>query len=136
VKIQSYKRIIKESFSKDDRQVAGLIGDSINVFAEEVLNALNKKITVDDNLNMEYKEVDVTVTAAGIPINTLQYKISLQGRIRGVVVVKAENLTTTGVYPTGAPFITFSINNDIITVNHITGLIANNKYRLTLLSIA
>jgi hypothetical protein len=135
MKIQSFKRIVKESFPDEQREFAGLIGDSVNVFAEEVLNAFNKKISVDDNLNMEYKEVEVTVDASGIPKNVLQYKVGLQGKVRGVMVVKVENLTNTNAYPVGAPFATFSTNNNVITVNHITGLIANNKYRLTLLSL-
>jgi hypothetical protein len=133
-KLQSFKRIVKENFKAEDQELIDAIGGSINIFAEEVINAFNKNFTVDDNLKMEYKDIEVTVNASGIPINTTQFKVSFTGKIRGITVERAVNLTNPSTYPTGAPFITFDQNNQVITVNHITGLPANNKYRLTVLS--
>lgn len=133
-KIQSFKRIIKENFDSDYQDLIDAIGGSINVFAEDVINAFNKNITVDDNLKMEYKDVDVTVNASGLPNITTQYKTVLLGRIKGVSVERAENLTNSTTYPTSAPFITFTQNDQVITIKHITGLVANNKYRLTVLT--
>lgn len=136
MKIQSFKRIVKENFPEKSRDIADAIGGSVNVFAEEVLNAFNKKITVDDNLNMEYKEVDVTVNEQGVPVNKTEYKVNLLGRIRGVSVIRADILSNSRAYLNGAPFITFSLNNDLVIIQHITGLVPGVKYRLTLLTLA
>lgn len=133
MKVQGFKRLIKENVTEDFRDVIDTVGASVNVFAEDVLNALNNNISVDDNLKMEYKQVDVTVAATGVPTSVTQLNTKLFGKIQGITVERAENLTSTITYPSGAPFVSYSQNNTLITLNHITGLQANNKYRLTLL---
>ena len=133
MKIQGFKRLIKENVTEDFRDVIDTVGASVNVFAEDVLNAMNKNLSIDDNLKMEYKTIDVTVGATGLPLTEAQLSTKLFGKIQGITVERAENLTNSATYPSGAPFVTFSQNNTLITLNHITGLQANNKYRLTLL---
>lgn len=133
MKIQGFKRLIKENVTEDFRDVIDTVGASVNVFAEDVLNAMNKNLSVDDNLKMEYKTIDITLGANGLPLNDAQLTTKLFGKIQGISVERAENLTNSATYPSGAPFVTFSQNNTLITLNHITGLQANNKYRLTLL---
>lgn len=133
-KIQGFKRITKENFKADYQDLIDAIGGSVNIFAEEVINAFNNNLTVDDNLKMEYKDIEVSVNASGIPINNTQFKVGFNGKVRGVVIERALNLTNPNTYPTGAPFITYDQSDKVITVKHITGLPANNKYRLTVLS--
>lgn len=133
--IQSFKRINQEDFEEKDRALADSIGGSVNVFAQEVIDAFNKNISVDDNLKMEYKDLDVSVDASGVPTQKLQFKTSITGKIRGIVVIKVDNLTTPTSYATSTPFVSFSQKDTLLTVNNITSLLINNKYRLTLLSM-
>lgn len=135
-KVSTFKRLSKENFSEENRELIETLGFSINDFASEIINALNKNITIDDNLKMEYKDITVIVDGSGFPTKTTQYTIGLDSRIRGVLVVRAQNLDNIANFVNNAPFISYSQNNNnIITVNHITGLIANEEYRLTLLSL-
>ena len=133
MKLSSVKRVVQEDFKESDRPIAAAVGNCFNNFADEVVNAMNKKLSVDDNLAMEYKEIIVTIGANG-SIGITQFQSNLSNKVRGVTVERAENLTNSSVYPNGAPFVTFVQNNSLIVIKHITGLVPNNKYRLTLLS--
>jgi len=133
MKIQSFKRIVKENLPEESQELAETIGSSVNIFAEDLLNALNKKLSVDDNLSMEYKELEFSVKPNGEPVNLLQYPSSLQDKIRAVSVVRVENLTNVSLFLLSAPFASFSASGRLITITHITGLIPNNRYKVTLL---
>lgn len=136
MKLSGFKRLNKEDVSEQFRPLMDRLGYSINNFADEVINAFNSKgISLQDNTNTDYKQIDVTVDSAGLPKITTSYKSGLNGRTLGVVVVSAQNLTNTVVYPTNQPFISFSENSGIITINHISGLQADNKYRLFLVAL-
>lgn len=132
MKLQSVKRIIKESLPSQYHDLVGVVGYSFNTFAEDVINAFNKKITVDDNLNMEYKTIEVNVNATGVPVNTTQFR-TVVVNTRGVIIIRCEDLSATPAAPDGAPFMTYSINNNILTVSAVTGLKPNRNYRLTVL---
>lgn len=132
MKLTGYKRIIKEGVPKEYHVLIDAIAPSINDFADQVINAFNKNITVEDNLNMEIKTLEVVVDGGGIPTMSTAFKSNLADRVRGIVVIRAENLTNSTVYPTAAPFITYSENNSVITINHIAGLPASDKFKLRL----
>lgn len=135
MRISGFKRITTEQTKPEFRQVVDSIGSSVNSFADDVSNALNKNLTVTDNLNMEYKQVNVVVNGSGIPKVTTQFKSTLKTKVVGISVIKLDNLTNLATYPTGSPFVTFSENNKLITIQHVTGLVADNNYTLTLLSL-
>lgn len=128
-KIQSFKRLIKEDVEEQYRPLIEKIGFSVNNFADEVVNTINGNLTTD-NLGEKIKDVVVTVNATGSPITATSFKTDLSGVVQGMWVVKAENVTNKATYPTSQPFITWSENNNVITVNNISGLQANNKYKL------
>jgi hypothetical protein len=135
MKLQGFKRIVKENFPSEYHSLIEAIAGSVNDFSDDVANAFNKRITVEDNLNMEYKQIELSVTDTGKPVNKTEFKISLVTPVKGLSVIRVDNLTNSSTYPTNTPFITYSSNNNIITVNHITGLLPNNKYRIVLLAL-
>lgn len=128
-KIQSFKRLIKEDVEEQYRPLIEKIGFSVNNFADEVVNTINGNLTTE-NLGEKIKDVVVTVNATGSPITATSFKTDLSSVVQGMWVVKAENVTNKATYPTSQPFITWSENNNVITVNNISGLQANNKYKL------
>lgn len=130
-KLSSFQRLLKEDVPSEYQPLIEKIGVSVNQFAEQVLNAMNKNITVEDNLNMEYKTLEVSVTD-GVPTIITEFKSGLKTRLKGIVVIKAENVTNTGTYPTNQPFISFSENNSLIRIVYVSGLQNGNKYKLTL----
>lgn len=134
-KIGNFKRLTSESVEPEYRDLIQVIAGSTNDFADEVTTALNNNLTVDENLNMQYKTLEFSVAATGVPTITTQFKSTLKSRVRGMQVIKVENLTNPNVFLTGAPFITFTETNQVVTVSHITGLAVSNKYRVTVLSL-
>lgn len=134
-KIGNFKRLSTEAVESKYRDLIQLIAGSTNDFADEVTTALNNNLTVDENLNMQYKTLEFSVASTGVPTVTTQFKSTLKSRVKGLQVIKVENLTNPNTYLTGAPFITFTETNQVVTVSHITGLVVSNKYRVTVLSL-
>lgn len=136
MKIQTFKRIIKEDVKPEYRELVDKIGFSINVFAEEVVKALNNGLDVEDNFNQAIKDVLVTVDASGVPTSTTAFKSGVTGSIAGLHVIKATNNTSTNTLPTAYPYISWTESNGLITINKIIGLPAKNQFTLRLLIIS
>lgn len=132
-KIDNIKRILKEDFPENSRETVDKMGYVINNFMEQVISAFNKNINFD-NLNQEIKDISVTVNGSGIPTIDTNFKNNLITKVKGIQVILAENQTNTTSYPTSCPFISFTENNKIVTIRHISGLQANNKYKLRIIT--
>lgn len=130
MKLNNIKRIIKEDFAKDDREFVDKLSFVLNPFLEQIANIFNKNIDFD-NLNQEVITFTVDLDTNGLPKTQTQVKITLKTRIKGLVVINALNLTNDGTFPSGCPFITYSISGDLLTVQHVTGLPANKRYNLS-----
>lgn len=133
MKLESFRRLIKEDVDEKDRPLMDKIGYSINSFADQVLQAFKNNITIEDNLNWSKRQIEVTVDASGIPTMPSQFKSGISSSTYGISVEKAVNVTTPLIFPTTAPFISFSESNSLITINNISGLPSGNKFRLNLI---
>lgn len=134
MKLNVTKRIIKEDFKKEDQELIDKLAFALNSFFEQVAQGFSKNITIEDNLNMEIKEVVLTVDASGFPTTTAAFQSALRTRVRGLTVLRAINQTNPGTYPTGAPFVSFEQNNNLLTIQHVTGLQPAESYKLQILS--
>lgn len=131
MKIPTFQRIVKEDFKKDDQDAADKLGYVLNNFCETLVTALNKRLTIADNLAMEYKTLTLTVDSTGKPISATSFTTAL-GQLQGIIVVQAINITNSITYPTAAPWVSWTQKGTSVVVNNISGLQANNKYQLTL----
>jgi hypothetical protein len=133
-RLQGFKRIDSENVPKEQRQFAETVGYSVNVFADEVVDAFNNKRISFDNLNQRLVTFKANVDATGIP----QQEILLNPGVtdfRGLVVISAISNIGFG-NPTGAPFLTFQrMNNGAFRVTHITGLPADTDFSVTAIVI-
>ena len=136
MKLSNFKRINKEDFTEEERPLIERLGGSINNFAQELFNLFNKNITIQDNLLQELKVLEVipNIADATIPSIPLKFRNELKNAIKGINVINVENLTNSNVFPLSAVQVMFSEDNKIVTINKVTGLQVNNKYRLTLLT--
>jgi hypothetical protein len=132
--LPSIKRINTTDFPEADQDLVSKLGGLVNDNTQPVYDALNKKLTFDDNFLGGIKDVQVTVNASGVPINTTII-ITGVSQPKGVIVIGASNLTNTGLFPTGAPFISYNVVNNGIQITHVTGLTANNTYSLRVLTL-
>jgi hypothetical protein len=129
-KLQNFKRILAQDYEEEYRLLIEKLSFSVNSFAEDVLRTLNGNLNTDNTLE-KLKTMDVEVFSSGSPKTSLQFQNpSSVYKLEGIRVIRVENLSNTGTYPTTAPFVSFSENAGIVTVNNITGLQAGYKWRL------
>lgn len=133
-RIPDLKRIVKENFKKEDQALIDQLAFPINAFFEQTRSALDKRLDFT-NINQELITLTVTVDSGGIPVTTTKYKSGLRTNVAGNTVIYALNNTSTSVFPTAAPFLTFVQSGDIIQILQVAGLPANNEFKLTILSI-
>ena len=129
-KLDNVRRIIKEDFKSEDQELIGKLAYVINSFMEQVVRQFNGNIDFT-NLSEDVVQYTVTVDGSGVPIGNNLVKSTVNNP-KGVVVVKAENKTSSTTYPTSAPWVSWTPNGNILKIQKITGLQANNKYVLTL----
>jgi hypothetical protein len=131
MKIQIPQRIRAEDYKSDEQDMVSKLARVISPFLDNVYAVLNKGIDFD-NLNRQLVDIDITIDSSGNLVNPPQIKNTTNGSLRGINVINAINLVKPGVYPTTSPFVSWSINGNIINVLNVTGLQASSQYRLTL----
>lgn len=130
MKIDSPKRLNVEDFKDSEKELVEKIGVCYNSFVENVYNALNKNITITDNLSQEIKIINnVKVDINGNPIFSISFKHNLSSRSLGIQVIRTLGNTLT----TSQPFINYIEENKIIKVNNIKGLVDNAIYTLVII---
>lgn len=135
-KVSGFQRLVKENFPTKYYDLVDSFY-TLNNAIEQLVNIVNNaQITVADNLNQQYKTLIVTVDSTGKPLQPTTYQSTLSSKTLGIIVVAAQNLTSSTTYTTSAPFINFTDNSGTVSVNNIAGLQANQKYSLTLLCTA
>ena len=127
--IQRPKRITTQGVSEESQEAVSNIGNSINQFIEESYTAIMGGLTVTDNLDQRFIQVKAKVDANGIPTILVSFKSDLISKVTGIVCVRAFGTS----YVNSMPFVSFIQNGNIITVKHITGLVADTEYTLVLL---
>ena len=130
-KIQSFKRINIEDYKPEEQELIGKLAFSLNVFMEDVYNALNSSLNIADNLDMATKTFTVSVDASGNLNTAVKFKNDLKSRAQGLIPIRAlgEQYVDSGV------FLDYTENNGIITINNIKGLATDVEYNLTILVI-
>jgi hypothetical protein len=125
-------RIRAEDFDEDSQQMIAKLSSPINRMFEQIVALFNKQIDFQ-NLNRQIVNVDVKTDGANNIIGVPQTKFNLRAnKVQGIHVIRAINNNNPGISPITHPFITFSNNDDLLSVNKITGLQAGSHYTLTL----
>ena len=140
MKLAGYKYIYENDFKAEDRELVRKLAGSLNIGIENVYLALNNRLTLEENIQGTFKQIDITLDSNGQPTDTTGFRLDKQGgtqvvpNVVGVLVLRAENLTDEAVFPTGTPMISFSQDNEFLQISHVTGLPAGYTFRLTLMA--
>ena len=134
-KLPNFKRLYEQDYPTEYHELVRTLASSLNYGIEVLYDLLNGKLTFKDNIASTIKELDVQVDANGKPTSSTVIKKSTTDRIEGLLVIKAENLSNSTVYPTGAVFISYTETDQQIIINNIKGLQANSLYRVKVLTI-
>jgi len=132
-KFNAPKRIRIEDFDEEFQELVGTLGFDINDFLERLFVVLNNGQLGFDNINRRVETVRVELDGSGDLVSQQKIRGKLNGKVLGLEVIKADNVDDPdNTFPTSAPWISWTYNNDIITITKITGLQASSKYDLVL----
>lgn len=132
MKPSNIRPIIAENFAPEDRDMIARLGGVLNYFMRQMIEILSENVDFD-NLAWELATVNVLVDANGSPIQLTQFRSSINNP-QGVIVVKAQNTSNIGTYPTAQPFISYTpTGGGVIRVDNVSGLQVDNKYTLSII---
>lgn len=134
-KLPSYRRILEQDYPEESQPLVQQLSVSLNYGIEVLYDLLNGKLSIKDNLAGFVKEIDVMVNSSGAPQSKTVVKKTTSDKIEGMMVIRADNLTNSNVYPTGGVFVSFTETTDSLIINNITGLQPDNQYRLKLWAV-
>lgn len=136
-KLPSYRRINTNDYSEEYKQLIETLASTLNPGIEVLFEAFNGKVSFRDNISSIIKEIEVEVDASGKPKNKASFKVdNAQGsRLEGIMVIKAENLTNSTIYPNSGVLLSYTETVNEVIINNIAGLPANNIFRLKLVAI-
>lgn len=137
MKLPSFRRLFKTDYAEDYQELVEKLAVSINNGFDTLYDALNKKLTFNDNISSTIAEITVTVTADGTPTKKqTQFKLDAsQTNIQGLVIINCFE-EKSGNPPPIAPFIAYSRNENNILINNIRGLTPNVSYVIRVLTIS
>jgi len=134
-RLPTFKRLYTQDYPPEYKTLVEFLSDAINSGFEVLYEAFNNKISIRDNLNSVIKDVELQVDATGKPTTRTSFKLTGQGRLEGIIVVRVDNLTNSLVYPTSGVTISFTETATDVIINHVTGLPANNTFKLRLVAL-
>ncbi len=133
-KLKNFKRIITSDYPKEVQPTIEKLGLSVNDAFNEVYFTLNGRVDLTNNLFCTVRLVDVTLNSDGTPVSRTTFSLNNTQPVIGCQVLQAINQDNSSVYPTGAPFISFTQLDQALLINHITGLQANTRYTLRIVA--
>lgn len=135
-KLPTYRRIYKQDYDQDKQDFVEKLALPINNGFDTLYDALNKKITLSDNITSDVIDVNLTVDDKGVPLKTTVFSVSFTDQIGLLIVGNLVNNTNNKSFPSQAPFITWSQSSKTVTIQHVTGLSPNNSYTITIVVFA
>ncbi len=134
MKLNNFTRINQEDYPAEDQETIGTLAGSLNPFLQRIVEVMNGNLDFD-NLNQQPITFEVELKSTGIPKAALELKSPLKTKPRGLQVVRVENMSLNGLFPSATPFITFGLKDNNLQVQHIAGLPADTKFRITAIII-
>lgn len=134
-KLNSYSRIISTDYDTEQQPIVEKLGSQVNDGFSPLYSALSNRLTFAENFLCTEKEVEVTLGTNGVPLNRTSMALNNNLPVKSVQILAASNKTNAAGFPTGAPFASFTQNGNVLFIDHITGLIPNNRYIIRVLAL-
>lgn len=130
MKLPGFRRIFTTDYDKKEQDFVARLSTNINSAFDSVFAVLNKNVSLGDNIACTVKDIDVRVGSNGVPLSTISFKLDTTGSVTIVEVGRLDNRSNPNTFPSSAPFISWSQTDNGVQINHITGLAANDTYRI------
>jgi len=135
MRLPSFKRFFSQDFDKQYKNLIDKLSLTLNYGIEVLYDALNNNVTLRDNIKCTVKDVTLSVDAGGFPkISTIFTLDQTNSKVEGCEVINALNQTNSSIYPTSGVMINWTQNVNAVTINHVTGLQANDTYLLRIIA--
>lgn len=123
----------RTTFGGKDVMGAPQLRRPLNDFAQDIQLRIEGLETGGRVLVLQPLEL---TTGATVAVGTAPFPFSVTApkgfRVAGLVLVGAENITTPGDAWTAAPFPTWRLQDEKVSLVYVCGLAANTSYKLTL----
>ena len=130
-KLPTLRRLFKGDFKPEYGELVEKLITSINNGFDNIYDALNKKLTLKNNILCDVRDFSVQVGSTGIPTNSIILSIPFTNSVSVVTVGRVINITNTFSYPTSGVTVTWEQNGaGSIKINHITGLKSGETYSI------
>lgn len=106
------------------------LAGTINQNTEILFEALNRKISLRDNVQCTVRDVDLSVNSNGVPTTSINMGLDTAGKVDGVTVINCYNNDNTALLPTYAPFIAYKATTTGINITNVKGLSAGSSWKL------
>lgn len=123
------RRLNREDFQDAPNWIDPML-TVINAFMDSVYNIMNRNISLTQNLNIQIVAINVE-TDTNSDIKPVKLKTTVRGRVAGVSVIRVITTDTSSI----SPFVSFTQNENILTISNIASLNSNEKYKIILLVI-
>lgn len=134
MKLPNFKRIYYTDYPEDAQKIIEQLSYTINNGFESLFNAVNKGLTLRDNLSTSVRDVAITVDANGKPLSATSFGIDNANTIDGLQVIRASNQSNGVAFPSGGIFISYTQSGKKVTIDNITGLPANNQFSIRVIA--
>lgn len=135
--LPTFRRLNKQDYETSYQKLVDQLASSLNVAIDSLNAAVNKGLSLSDNVSGTYKELAVTVDSTGTPTTPTQFSLSVTNqKILGTQVIYAINTANSSSYPTGGIFISFTQTTTGILINNITGLPAGQPFTIRVFAYA
>lgn len=134
MKLPNFRRLVTSDYPKEFQKLVDILSVSVNNGFEVLYEALNGEVTLRENIKCTVKDVTVTVSSNGTPLQSTAFTLNNTNKVDMIMVGLAVNQNNPAIYPTSQPFISGAQNGNVYNINNISGLQANQPYLLRLVA--
>jgi hypothetical protein len=132
-KLPSFKRLNKGDFEPQYHGLMEKIILSLNTIVDSVLDAMNRKISLKNNILCSVRDITVVVDSSGVPTSPVNVTYDFVGAASVVVVGRVVNLTNVSGYPSSGVGVYWEqVANNGIRIRHVSGILPSNSHSLRL----
>ncbi len=129
-RLNNVQRIRPEDFEEEYANLVEQLGVILNEFMQKTVDMSDGNVNFE-NLDQNVITFDITVDASGNALGVSQINVGKTSP-KGMSIIYSQNLTNSQVYVESQPFISYvSAGTGLVNIKNISGLPANNKFRLT-----
>lgn len=133
MRLPSFKRIFKDDYKEEDKDMISQLAGSLNIALESLFNLSRNKANLLDNIDCTVGDINIEVDSNGKPssITTLSLRDGQNG-VLGLSVINILNNTDNTNY--AAPTqVSFNVLSGKIQITAVKGLTAGTNYTLRLI---